>query len=92
MQNAYGQEGLKVIAVNVDKSRQDAAKFLADFQPTFDVRFDPQGELAERFKVHGMPTGLVIDRRGVVRFTHIGFRPMDRAVYEDQLRRLLNEP
>jgi peroxiredoxin len=91
MQNTYGQRGLSVIAVDVDKSRQDAEKFLADFHPTFEVRFDPKGDLAERYNVQGMPTGLVIDRRGVVRFTHIGFRPVDRPAYEDQLRELLSE-
>jgi hypothetical protein len=36
-----------------------------------------------------MPTSLIIDRRGVVRFTHIGFRPVDRAAYENQLREVL---
>jgi peroxiredoxin len=91
MQDTYGKQGLAVIAVDSEKSRQDAERFLGNFHPTFDVRFDPKGELAERFHVQGMPTGLVIDRRGVVRFTHIGFRPVDRAAYEDQLRQLLNE-
>jgi peroxiredoxin len=91
MQDTYGTEGLTVIAVDVDKSRQEAERFLTAFHPTFDVRFDPTGDLAERFKVQGMPTGIVIDRRGVVRFTHIGFRPVDRARYESQLRQLLSE-
>ena len=91
MQDTYAQQGLKVIAVDVDHDRGDAERFLAAFRPSFDVRFDPKGELAERFKVEGMPTGLVIDRHGVVRFTHIGFRPVDRTEYESQLRQLLND-
>jgi thiol-disulfide isomerase/thioredoxin len=91
MQETYGRQGLAIVAVDVDKSQSDAQKFLAEFHPTFDVRFDPKGELAEHFHVQGMPTGLAIDRRGVVRFTHLGFRPVDRAAYENQLRELLNE-
>lgn len=91
MQDTYGQQGLKVVAVDVDHDRRDAERFLAALNPSFDVRFDPKGDLAERFKVDGMPTGLVIDRHGVVRFTHIGFRPVDRTEYESQLRQLLNE-
>ncbi len=66
-------------------------RFLKRFRPSFDVRFDPEGELAERFKVQGMPTSIVVDRQGVVRFTHTGFRPVDRALYETQLRELLAE-
>jgi hypothetical protein len=34
---------------------------------------------------------MIIDRRGVVRFTHIGFRPVDGTVYENQLREILAE-
>ena len=59
------------------------------FDGAHNVRFDPQGEAAERFKIQGMPTSVIIDRRGVVRFTHIGFRPVDRAIYESELRELL---
>jgi thiol-disulfide isomerase/thioredoxin len=91
MQDTYAQQGFQVIAVDVDRSRRDAEKFLSAFHPSFDVRYDPKGELAERFKVKGMPTGLLIDRRGTVRYTHIGFRPMDRPEYEGQVRLLLNE-
>jgi cytochrome c biogenesis protein CcmG/thiol:disulfide interchange protein DsbE len=91
MQDAYERRGLTVVAVNLDQYRKDADRFLAKFHPNFDVRFDPQGEVAERFKVQGMPTGVLIDRRGVQRFTHVGFRPVDQAVYEGQLRQLLEE-
>lgn len=89
MKASYGVQGLTVVAVNLDQHKADAERFLAKFHPTFDVRFDPQGEAAERFKVQGMPTGVIIDRQGVVRFTHIGFRPVDRVVYENQLREVL---
>jgi thiol-disulfide isomerase/thioredoxin len=91
MKEAYETRGLTVLAVNLDRDRGDAERFLAKFHPNFDVRFDPQGALAGRFKVQGMPTALVIDRHGVVRFTHIGFRPVDEAAYENQLREILAE-
>jgi cytochrome c biogenesis protein CcmG, thiol:disulfide interchange protein DsbE len=91
MEDAYQAKGLTVVAVNLDRNRNDAQRFLAKFHPSFDVRFDPQGNLAEQFKVQGMPTSVIIDRQGVVRFTHIGFRPVDRVVYEDQLRQVLAE-
>ena len=87
----YAGQGLSVLGVNLDQDRRDAEKFLAQFHPNFDIRFDPQGELAERFKVHGLPTSLLIDRHGVLRYSHIGFQPADRATYEAQLRELLAE-
>jgi cytochrome c biogenesis protein CcmG/thiol:disulfide interchange protein DsbE len=91
MQGAYERQGLTVVAVNLDRYREDAERFLAKHRPNFDVRFDPQGKVAERFKVKGMPTSVIIDRHGVLRFTHIGFRALDQAAYEDQLRQVLEE-
>lgn len=91
MKDAYEHQGLTMVAVNLDQNRGDANAFLAQFHPSFDVRFDPQGKAAERFNVRGMPTSVIIDRHGVVRFTHIGFRPVDQAAYEDQLREILAE-
>jgi cytochrome c biogenesis protein CcmG, thiol:disulfide interchange protein DsbE len=91
MKDAHEVEGLTVVAVNLDGNQEDAERFLAKFKPNFDVRFDPQGSVAERFKIRGMPTSVIIDRHGVQRFMHIGFRAVDQAAYEDQLRQLLAE-
>jgi cytochrome c biogenesis protein CcmG/thiol:disulfide interchange protein DsbE len=91
MKSTYEAQGLEIVAVNLDRDRADADKFLKQFHPTFDVRFDPKGELAESYKVQGMPSSVLIDRHGVTRFTHVGFRPVDGAIYEAQLRQLLAE-
>src|ERR1700677_3167766 len=91
LKSTYGAQGLEIITVNLDRDRADADKFLKQFHPTFDVRFDPKGELAELYKVQGMPSGVLIDGHGVTRFTHVGFRPVDGAIYEAQLRELLAE-
>jgi peroxiredoxin len=91
MKDTYESQGLTVIAVNLDTNRAEADKFLNRFHPTFEVRFDPKGGLAELYKVQGMPSSVVIDRHGAVRFTHVGFRPVDGPVYEAQVRGLLVE-
>jgi len=91
LHDAYQAEGLSVVAVNVDSVHSDAERFLQSYHTGFDIRFDPKGALAERFKVEGMPTSVLIDRHGVVRYTHIGFRPLDQQTYEQQLRQLLAE-
>ena len=91
MKNTYENQGLDGYCRRCRTKRADADKFLTQFHPTFDVRFDPKGDLAEFYKVHGMPSSVLIDRHGVARFTHIGFRPVDGAVYEAQVRELLAE-
>jgi peroxiredoxin len=91
MKSSYQDQGLTIVAVNLDTNRAEAEKFLTQFHPTFEVRFDPKGDLAELYKVHGMPSSVLIDRHGVVRFTHVGFLPVDGPAYEAQLRELLAE-
>jgi hypothetical protein len=91
MKSTYEIQGLVIVAVNLDADRADADGFLKQFHPTFEVRFDPKGKLAELYKVQGMPSSVLIDRHGVTRFTHVGFRPIDGAKYEAQLRELLAE-
>jgi peroxiredoxin len=91
MKSAYEAQGLEIITVNLDTDRASADEFLKQFHTTFDVRFDPKGELAELYKVQGMPSSVLIDRHGVTRFTHVGFRPVDGPVYEAQVRELLAE-
>ena len=91
MKKTYEAQGLTVIAVNVDHDRADADRFLQQFHPDFEVRFDPQGVWAEQFKVSGMPTSVIIDRHGTLRFTHVGFWPADSEVSAQQIRQLLAE-
>jgi thiol-disulfide isomerase/thioredoxin len=91
MQTNYERQGLTVIAVNLDHNRADADRFLKKFQPNFKVQFDPQGVLAKQFNVAGMPTSVLIDRHGVLRYTHIGFRALDRQVRTNEIQQLLAE-
>jgi thiol-disulfide isomerase/thioredoxin len=91
MQKAYETQGLTVLAVNVDRDRADADRFLKSFHPDFEIRFDPDGSWAEEFKVSGMPASVIIDRHGAVRFTHVGFWPAQGDVSAQQIRKLLAE-
>jgi Redoxin len=91
MKGTYEARGLTVLAINVDHDRADADRFLKIFHPDFEIRFDPQGSWAEQFKVSGMPTSVIIDRHGVVRFTHVGFWPAQGDVSAKQIQQLLSE-
>jgi hypothetical protein len=51
----------------------------------------PIAQAADMDLVQAMPSSVLIDRRGVTRFTHEGFRPIDAAAYEAQVQELLAE-
>jgi len=91
MQRTYAERGLVVVAVNLDQERALADEFVREFSPHFRIMFDSKGALAEAFKVSGMPSSFVIDRRGVVRYRHVGFREQTQAALDDELRALVAE-
>jgi len=90
LQHRFGSDGLVVVAVNVDSDSHAAHQFLERAAPGFEVRFDPDGELAEQYGLKGMPSSYILGRNGQVLFSHTGFRESDKAELESQVRQALN--
>lgn len=82
MQARYGARGLQVLAVNVDRQRADADKFLAAVPARFTVAFDAQGDTPKRFNVKAMPSSVLVGADGLVLQQHAGFRDDDKAGLE----------
>jgi len=89
MQGEPGADGFVGIAVNVDHAYADAERFLQDHIPRFGIVFDPDGLLAEKFGVQGIPTSFLIDRRGHIQWKHEGFHLGDRDILARQIRSLV---
>jgi peroxiredoxin len=89
MQQKYGGKGLAIVAVNVDKKRADAEKFLAQLPATFPVVFDEAGTAPAAFGVKGMPSSYLIDARGNVVLVERGFLEGSRGELEERIKALL---
>ena len=89
MQERYADEGLKVIAINLDKDRAHAAKFLERIPARFDIAYDPEGTVAEAYSLKVMPSSYLIDREGNLVHAHKGFKTSDGSRMEDMIRKLL---
>jgi cytochrome c biogenesis protein CcmG/thiol:disulfide interchange protein DsbE len=83
--------GLVVLAINLDEERKAADAFLASRPHVMPIVFDPRGESAEAFRIRGMPSSVVIDRAGNIRFTHIGYSAKVLAAYQNEINLLLSE-
>ena len=79
-----------VIAVNVDKERDLADRFLADVPHPFLISFDPSGSVASRYGIEAMPSSVLIDGNGKVITTHAGFFERNRDKYEQRIRAALS--
>lgn len=75
MHERYGEKGLTIVAINVDKSRKSAQDFLDKHPAPFVVAFDPDGKAAKAFRVWGMPTSYLVGRDRSILFSRSGFDP-----------------
>jgi thiol-disulfide isomerase/thioredoxin len=91
IQEKYDDQGLVVIAVNLDQEKQAAADFLADVPAKFKILYDPNGGSAEQMQVIGMPMSYLIDRQGYIRHRLIGFNSSKKKEHQDHILALLNE-
>jgi hypothetical protein len=85
MARRHGPSGLVVVAVGLDEDRAEAERFLGDEDWPFQVLFDPEGRLAERFALRAMPTSLLWDREGRLVDRREGFRGEQAAAHEQTL-------
>ncbi|MFZ2172267.1 MAG: TlpA disulfide reductase family protein [Methylococcaceae bacterium] len=71
----FKASGLQVIGVNLDQEPEDAKSFLAKYPADFTVAADANEKCARDFNVKAMPSSYLVDRNGVIRHIHLGFRP-----------------
>lgn len=88
----YKAKGVRVLAINIDKDRPSADRFLTRYAKdgtTLNVLLDPKGKTAETYGTKAMPTTYMVDGKGVVRFVHVGFRPEDPDQWRKEIDSLL---
>ncbi len=74
MEKRYGARGFKVYAINIDEQTEQIPLFLTETKLGLPILLDKGGAVAEgELKVQTMPTALILDRRGLVRYRHEGY-------------------
>ena len=89
MYHKYKDQGLEIIAINVDNPVEDGLDFLIDTPLDFLIPSDPDGETAELFQVIGMPTSYLVSPEGKVELVHMGFRTGDMEIIEEAIEKVL---
>lgn len=84
-----GPQGLRVVAINLDRKEADAQRFLLQNPAHFPVARDPDAELATRLNIQAMPTSMLIGPDRGLLHTHRGFKLEDRADLDVRLRSAL---
>lgn len=91
MSNQYKDKDLKIIGINLDESPDDAGDFLNKHPANFPVFSDLDTECARAFAVQAMPTTYLVDRKGIIRHIHYGFRSSTADELQQKIDYLLAE-
>ncbi|HTQ37304.1 MAG TPA: TlpA disulfide reductase family protein [Steroidobacteraceae bacterium] len=87
----YKPMGFTMIGVNVEPDSKDALQWLKATPVTFPILFDTKSEVSKAYQVTGMPSTVIVDRKGNLRWLHSGYKPGDENEYLDQIRALVRE-
>lgn len=87
----YKDLGFSVVAINVDENTALAEKFLSTISVTFPVLYDNSAKVSQLYDVDAMPTTVMVDRDGNMRFFHKSFKAGYEKHYEQEVKALVRE-
>jgi peroxiredoxin len=85
----YHAAGFVLLGVNVDDDTSKAAEVAGKLGVTFPVLLDTDKTVSKLYDLSTMPSTVIIDRDGKVRYVHRGYLTGYEDNYEKQIRELL---
>lgn len=87
----YGKMGFVLYGINVEEDNTPAKKMLKELGVTFPILFDPESKLSSLYSVDAMPTSVMIDKKGNIRYVDRGYKAGDENKYREQILELIRE-
>jgi peroxiredoxin len=91
LHSKYEPLGFTVLGVNVEEDVNGAKGFLKNFPVDFPVLLDNTNKVSKQYKVIAMPTTVVVDRDGNMRYLHQGYKSGDEEKYRQMVKKLVRE-
>ena len=89
LHDRYRALGFTVLGVNVEENPGKARKLLQEMPVSFPVLLDHESVVSKQYDVVAMPSTVLVDRNGNMRYLHKGYKPGLEAVYLQQIRDLV---
>ncbi len=87
----YERAGLVVLGVSIDEDLSRARDFAEAMKVSYPILFDTGSDIGKDYRLEKMPMTILVDRSGVVRYSHVGFKSGDDRIYLEKIRELLRE-
>lgn len=87
----YSRGGFTILGVNVEPEKEAANKILKDIPVSFPILYDTESKVSELYNVEAMPSTVIVDRNGNMRYLHRGYKPGYEEEYKAQIKELIRE-
>jgi thiol-disulfide isomerase/thioredoxin len=89
----FKDQPFMVLAVNQWESDDHVFSYMGELNvfPEFPILFDPESKISEAYGVRGLPTSVIIDRQGRIRYRAVGGREFDHPEMIKLISGLLDE-
>jgi peroxiredoxin len=87
----YSKLGFTMLGINVEPDSKAANEWLRQTPVTFPILYDTDSKVSKLYGVSGMPSTVILDRKGTVRMIHRGYKPGDEQDYLSSIRTLMRE-
>ena len=85
----YKSSGFVLMGINVDDDTRNAAAVAAKLGVRFPVLLDTDKQVSRLYDLSTMPSTVIVDRDGKVRYVHRGYLSGYEETYDRQVRELL---
>ncbi|MBI3545920.1 MAG: TlpA family protein disulfide reductase [Gammaproteobacteria bacterium] len=87
----YRDAGFMLFGVNTESDSANAAQMIAKLKVNYPILFDTEKKVSALYRVSAMPTTVLIDRDGKIRYVQKGYLTGYENTYQTQIRELLKE-
>lgn len=87
----YEDTGFAVLGVNVEGQAAPAREVVESTRVSFPVLIDEGQLVSQLYRLEAMPSTIVVDRDGRVRYIHRGYKPGDESKYVEVVKELIRE-
>ncbi|NOX77166.1 MAG: TlpA family protein disulfide reductase [Gammaproteobacteria bacterium] len=91
MYDKYADLGFTLLGVNVEEDSSQATDLLREIPVSFPVLFDNTNRVSKLYNVVAMPSTILVDRDGNMRYLHRGYLPGYEDEYVKQIKELIRE-
>ncbi len=87
----HANKGMELWVVSLDEKQKKTLKAARKMRLNATILLDQQQDISEQYLVDELPTTVIIDRDGIMRFVHVDFSANDEKRYKNELLRIATE-